>query len=116
MTYRRAFQVGDRIKIGDLMGDVTEIGLMVTHLRSLKNEELVIPNSLILTSDIIYYSSHARQQGLLLHTTVGIGYETPWRQVEAMLLLAAERTPVCSATRLLSFFSNPSVITQSTTS
>ena len=93
MTYRRAFQVGDRIKIGDLMGDVTEIGLMVTHLRSLKNEELVIPNSLILTSDIIYYSSHARQQGLLLHTTVGIGYETPWRQVEAMLLLAAERTP-----------------------
>jgi len=93
MTYRRAFHVGDRIKIGDLIGDVTEIGLMVTHLRSLKNEELVIPNSLILTSNIINYTSHARQQGLLLHTTVGIGYETPWRQVEAMLLLAAERTP-----------------------
>jgi len=93
MTYRRAFHVGDRIKIADLMGDVTEIGLMVTHLRSLKNEELVIPNSLILTSNIVNYSSHARQQGLLLHTTVGIGYETPWRQVEAMLLLAAERTP-----------------------
>ena len=93
MTYRRAFHVGDRIKVGDLMGDVTEIGLMVTHLRSLKNEELVIPNSLILSSNIINYTSHARQQGLLLHTTVGIGYETPWRQVEAMLLLAAERTP-----------------------
>jgi small-conductance mechanosensitive channel len=93
MTYRRAFHVGDRIKVGDLMGDVTEIGLMVTHLRSLKNEELVIPNSLILSSNIINYTSHAQQQGLLLHTTVGIGYETPWRQVEAMLLLAAERTP-----------------------
>ena len=93
MTYRRAFHVGDRIKVGDLMGDVTDIGLMVTHLRSLKNEELVIPNSLILTSNITNYTSHARQQGLLLHTTVGIGYETPWRQVEAMLLLAAERTP-----------------------
>jgi small-conductance mechanosensitive channel len=93
MTYRRAFHVGDRIRLGDLMGDVTEIGLMVTHLRSLKNEELVIPNSLILSSNIINYTSHARQQGLLLHTTVGIGYETPWRQVEAMLLLAAERTP-----------------------
>jgi small-conductance mechanosensitive channel len=92
MTYRRAFHVGDRIKVGDLIGDVTEIGLMVTHLRSLKNEELVIPNSLILSSNIINYTSHARQQGLLLHTTVGIGYETPWRQVEAMLLLAAERT------------------------
>jgi small-conductance mechanosensitive channel len=93
MTYRRAFHVGDRIKVGDLMGDVVEIGLMVTHLRSLKNEELVIPNSLLLSSNIINYTSHARQPGLLLHTTVGIGYETPWRQVEAMLLLAAERTP-----------------------
>ena len=93
MTYRRAFHLGDRIKVGEVMGDVTEIGLMVTHLRSVKNEELVIPNSLILNSNVINYSSLARQGGLILHTTVGIGYETPWRQVEAMLLIAAERTP-----------------------
>jgi small-conductance mechanosensitive channel len=93
MTYRRAFHPGDRIKVGDLMGDVTAIGLMVTHLRSVKNEELVVPNSLILNSNLINYSSLAREHGLILHTTVGIGYETPWRQVEAMLLMAAERTP-----------------------
>jgi small-conductance mechanosensitive channel len=92
MTYRRAFYPGDRIKVGDLMGDVTEVGLMVTHLRSVKNEELVVPNSLILNSNVVNYSSFAREQGLILHTTVGIGYETPWRQVEAMLLMAAERT------------------------
>jgi small-conductance mechanosensitive channel len=93
MTYRRAFHVGDRIKVGDLTGDVTEVGLMVTHLRSLKNEELIVPNSLILNSNIVNYTSLAREQGLILHTAVGIGYETPWRQVEAMLLLAAEHTP-----------------------
>jgi small-conductance mechanosensitive channel len=93
MTYRRAFHTGDRIKIGDLMGDVTQVGLMVTHLRSVKNEEFVVPNSLILNSNVINYSSLAHAQGLILHTTVGIGYETPWRQVEAMLLMAAERTP-----------------------
>jgi small-conductance mechanosensitive channel len=93
MTYRRAFHVGDRIQVGDLMGDVAQVGLMVTHLRSVKNEEFVIPNSLILNSNVINYSSLTRQRGLILHTTVGIGYETPWRQVEAMLLLAAERTP-----------------------
>ena len=93
MTYRRAFHVGDRIQVGDLMGDVAQVGLMVTHLRSVKNEELVIPNSLILNSNVTNYSSMARERGLILHTTVGIGYETPWRQVEAMLLLAAERTP-----------------------
>ena len=65
---------------------------MVTHLRSIKNEELVVPNSLILNSNVINYTSLAREQGSILHTTVGIGYETPWRQVEAMLLMAAERS------------------------
>ena len=93
MAYRRAFHVGDRIKVGDLVGDVTEIGLMVTHMRSIKNEELVVPNSIILNSNVINYASLSRKQGLILHTAVGIGYETPWRQVEAMLLIAAERTP-----------------------
>jgi len=93
MTYRRAFRVGDRIQVGDVTGDVSETGLMVTRVRTVKNEEVVVPNSTILNSHIVNYSTFARNGGLILHTTVGIGYETPWRQVEAMLLLAAERTP-----------------------
>ena len=93
LTYRRAFKVGDRIKIGEVTGDVIDTRLQVTHLRSFKNEELIIPNSQILTSEVLNYSSISRDQGLILHTDVGIGYETPWRQVEAMLLLAAGRTP-----------------------
>jgi small-conductance mechanosensitive channel len=92
MTYRRAFKVGDRVKIGDAIGDVIETRLQVTHLRSYKNEEIIIPNSQILGGDVLNYSSLARVNGLILHTEVGIGYETPWRQVEAMLLGAAERT------------------------
>jgi small-conductance mechanosensitive channel len=92
MTYRRAFKVGDRVKIGTNVGEVTEIRLLVTHLRSLKNEEIVIPNSTILSGEITNFSSMAGKHGLILHTTVGIGYEVPWRQVEAMLLMAAERT------------------------
>jgi small-conductance mechanosensitive channel len=91
MTYRRAFKVGDRVKIGDAMGDVIEMRLQVTHLRSFKNEEIVIPNSQILAGDVVNYTSFAKAQGLILHTEVGIGYETPWRQVEAMLLAAAAR-------------------------
>jgi small-conductance mechanosensitive channel len=67
--------------------------LLVTRLRSLKNEEIVLPNSLIMNSNIVNYSTLARERGLILHTTVGIGYETPWRQVERMLCMAAERTP-----------------------
>lgn len=92
MTYRRAFRPGDRVKIGDSIGDVLEVRLQVTHLRSVKNEEIIIPNAQILSGEVMNYSSLARERGLLLHTEVGIGYETPWRQVEAMLLLAATRT------------------------
>jgi small-conductance mechanosensitive channel len=93
LTYRRAFRIGDRVKIGDKMGDVTEMRLQATHLRTIKNEEVIVPNSNILNNEVVNYSSLAHSGGLILHTTVGIGYETPWRQVEAMLLMAAERTP-----------------------
>ncbi len=93
MTYRRAFRVGDRVKIGDHVGDVTAMRLLVTHLKSPKNEEIVVPNSLILNSQIVNFSSVARDKGLILHTDVTIGYDVPWRQVNAMLLTAAEKTP-----------------------
>jgi len=93
MTYRRAFRIGDRVKIGDSIGEVIEMRLQVTHLRSLKNEEIIIPNSEILSGDVMNYSSLALERGLILHTEVSINYSTPWRQVEAMLLAAAERTP-----------------------
>jgi len=92
MTYRRAFAVGDWVKINDNIGTVTAVRLLVTHMRSLKNEEIVIPNSTILNGEVVNYSSMITEPGLILHTTVGIGYEVPWRQVEAMLLMAAERT------------------------
>ncbi|BFU94196.1 MAG: mechanosensitive ion channel protein [Nitrospira sp.] len=92
MTYRRAYRLGDRIKVEDIEGEVVEMRLMVTHLRTIKNEEVIVPNSLILNSHVINYNTLAKSRGLILHTTVGIGYEVAWRQVEAMLRIAAERT------------------------
>jgi small-conductance mechanosensitive channel len=92
MTYRKAFRVGDRIKVGEYFGEVLEIRMLITRLRSPKNEEVIIPNSEILSREVINYSTLADTRGLVVHTTVGIGYETPWRQVEAMLVEAAEKT------------------------
>ncbi len=92
MTYRRVFKVGDRVKVGEVIGEVVAVRLQVTHLRTNKNEEITIPNSQILNTDVTNYSSLASTQGLILHTTIGIGYETPWRQVEAMLCSAGQRT------------------------
>jgi len=92
MTYRRAFSIGDRIRVGDTLGDVTERRLLVTHVMTPKNEEVVIPNSIILSSEIVNYSTMAKQDGVIVSSSVGIGYDAPWRQVESMLLLAASRT------------------------
>ena len=92
LTYRRAFRLGDRVRIGDTVGDVIEMRMQVTHLRSVKNEEVIVPNSVILNSPVVNYTSLGQKRGLILHTAVGIGYEIPWRQVNAMLLEAARRT------------------------
>ena len=92
MTYRGAFRVGDRIKVGETMGVVEELKVMITRVRTPKNEIVIIPNSNILNTDVINYSQLAKTEGLLVHTSVGIGYDTPWRQVEAMLIEAANRT------------------------
>lgn len=93
MTYRRAFRRGDRIKVGDVMGEVIEQRVLVTTLRTPKNEIVVVPNTEILNNSVVNFSALARETGVILHTTVGIGYETPWRQVDAMLRMAAARTP-----------------------
>jgi small-conductance mechanosensitive channel len=93
LAYRQPFKIGDRVKINDIVGEVVEMRVLVTRLRSPKNEEIVIPSTTILNGDVVNFSTLADEQGLILHTRVGIGYETPWRQVEAMLKLAADRTP-----------------------
>jgi small-conductance mechanosensitive channel len=69
-----------------------DMKLFVTRLRTPKNEEIVVPNSIILNNNVVNYSSLAAERGLILYTTVGIGYETSWRQVEEMLKVAADRT------------------------
>lgn len=99
MTYRRAFKAGNWVRIGEHVGEVTEMRLLVTHLRTAKNEEVIIPNSQILNNDVTNFSSLAKNNGLILHTSVGIGYEVPWRQVEAMLLRAAKKTIGISTNR-----------------
>jgi small-conductance mechanosensitive channel len=92
LTFRRAFQIGDRILVNDSLGTVEHQSLMVTRLRSVKNEEIVIPNSVLINSTVLNYTKEAMNPGIILHSNVGIGYETPWRQVDSMLRLAAERT------------------------
>ncbi len=92
ITYMRPFQLGDRIKIGDVVGNVVEKTPFVTRVRTPKKEFITIPNSNILLSNVVNYSNSKKQGGLVLHTTVTIGYDVPWRQVHQILINAAKKT------------------------
>lgn len=93
ITYMRPFKLGDRIQLNDTTGNVIEKTPFVTRLRTPKNEVVTIPNSFIMSSHTVNYSASARQYGLIIHTTVTIGYDAPWRQVHQLLIDAARLTP-----------------------
>lgn len=92
ITYMRPFKIGDRIKIGEVTGNVVEKTAFVTRVRTPKKEFITIPNSNILSSNVINYSNSKLQGGLVVHTTVTIGYDVPWRQVHQILINAAKKT------------------------
>lgn len=93
ITYMRPFKMGDRIKLNDTMGNVIEKTPFVTRLRTPKNEVVTIPNSFIMSSHTVNYSASARNYGLIIHSEVSFGYETPWRRVHPLLIEAALATP-----------------------
>ena len=92
ITYMRPFKIGDRIKIGDVTGDVVEKTLLVTRVKTIKNEVITIPNSSVLNGNTTNYSSEAMEKGLIIHTTVTIGYDVPWKNMHQALIDAAMRT------------------------
>ena len=93
LTYTRAFRIGDRIKVGDTFGDVIEKSFLTTRIRTPKNEDVSVPNSTVLSGHIVNYSVMAREgSGVILHTTVTIGYDVPWPRVHELLTQAACET------------------------
>ncbi len=92
LTYTRGLRVGDWVKISDNVGEITAQSMLATHMKTIKNEEVIIPNSVILNSHVINYSLLAQSDGLILHTSVTIGYDVPWRKVHGLLIEAALKT------------------------
>ncbi len=92
ITYMRLFAIGDRIKIGEVTGDVIEKSALVTRLRTSNNEIVSVPNSTVMSSHTVNYSTLAKEKGLILTTSINIGYEKPWEEVYAALMEAANRT------------------------
>ena len=90
LTYTRAFRLGDRVRIADTVCDVVERNLLATRVQTIKNELVTVPNAMVLGSHITNFSSAAAGgYALILHTTVTIGYDAPWRTVHELLICAA---------------------------
>ncbi|NCD72138.1 mechanosensitive ion channel family protein [Mucilaginibacter agri] len=89
LTYMRAFKLGDRVQIGEVTGDIIEKTILVTRVQTIFNEVVSIPNSTVMSSHTKNYSSESQEKGLIIHTTVTIGYDAPWRQVHQLLIDAA---------------------------
>lgn len=92
IIYMRPFIIGDVVKIGDNLGTVVSKGMLVTRLNTPKNEEISVPNKMVVENQIVNYSSEEKGKGIFMHTTVTLGYDVSWRKVHEAMLEAAKRT------------------------
>lgn len=93
LTYNGAFRMGDLVELGGTVGTVVKKSLFTTRVRTFKNEEVSIPNSVVIGASIRNFSVLAKNSGLILHAEVTIGYDVPWRQVHELMIAAAQATP-----------------------
>jgi len=92
LTYSRGLKIGDRVQIGDTVGDVIDRTLLITRIKTIKNVIITIPNVIVMQNQIVNYSLEAKETGLILHTSITIGYDEPWRNVQKLLINAALET------------------------
>jgi small-conductance mechanosensitive channel len=92
ITYSRALHVNDYVRIGETEGTVIHLGVLSTKIRTPRGEEVTLPNASVVSQTMTNYTTSEGVEGIYMGTSVTIGYDTPWRQVESLLLLAAERT------------------------
>ncbi len=92
VVYSRMMKPGDMVKVGDVIGRVTELGFLSTKLCTPTGHEVTLPNAILTGTSVSNFSRFDAAVGPVITCAVTIGYDTPWRQVHALLELAASRT------------------------
>jgi len=92
LIYARSFNRGDFVRINDTFGQVVERTLLATRLQTTKNEVVTIPNSTVLSGQVTNYSDTSDSADLVVHTSIGLGYDVDWRKVHELLRNAAKAT------------------------
>jgi small-conductance mechanosensitive channel len=92
VIYSKALKTGEWIRVNEIEGEVWEVGLLAAKVRTIEGKEVTLPNSLLVSTSTTNYTRIGHADGMILSATVTIGYNAPWRQVHALLELAADRT------------------------
>jgi small-conductance mechanosensitive channel len=92
VVYSKALKTGEWVQVNDIEGEVLEVGLLAGKIRTVEGQEVTIPNSVLVSTATKNYTRLGYPDGTIISSTVSIGYDGPWRQVHALLLLAADRT------------------------
>jgi len=93
VVYARALKTGEWVKVNETEGEVLEVGLLAAKIRTIEGQEVTIPNSVLVSTSATNFTRLGHADGMIVSSTVTIGYNAPWRQVHALLELAADRTP-----------------------
>jgi small-conductance mechanosensitive channel len=94
LIYTRAFRIGDHIQVGEVIGDLIEKNFLVIRICTPTNKIITIPNSSLLSSNVINFSISSRElnRNLIIQTTITLGYDLPWRKAHTTLIEAALET------------------------
>jgi small-conductance mechanosensitive channel len=92
VLYARSYRVGEFVSIGSTEGVVTEMGALATKLRTMRREEITIPNGAVASETLVNYTRLASEKGMLLSTSIAIGYDVSWQNVSELLKAAAAAT------------------------
>lgn len=92
LMYSKALRVGDWVQVGEVEGEVLQLGMLSTKVQTREGEEVTVPNAVVISKETVNYTRFEKE-GVQVSTVVTIGYDTPWRQVHALLEEAASRTP-----------------------
>jgi small-conductance mechanosensitive channel len=92
VVYSKALKTGEWVVVNDTEGEVLDVGLLAAKIRTIEGQEVTIPNSVLVGTSTTNYSRLGFPDGMIISSTITIGYDAPWRQVQALLLRAADRT------------------------
>jgi small-conductance mechanosensitive channel len=91
ILFERPIKVGDRIEVGDIMGDVRDISIRATTVVTNDNIAIIVPNSDFISSKVVNWSFTDRRVRCRFH--VGVSYNSDPLKIKELLLQVADEHP-----------------------